>query len=1121
MIKIVRGNDFNIKLLVDEVTGKNEQGEFVTVPFDLSGASFVNVVVKSRLHSLNFPFEIDKNTVTVHINGREIPCGDYAVEITGYVNRNFRSFKHFQFSIVESDEEANIYPSPSGSEVTTVTLATHIIIGFGSNEGGSVDLSNYYTKDEVKKELEKKVSAEIGKGLSSNDYTDEDKAKLSGLHNYDDASINERMTKLEEDFANITGAVISTEEHKVSVFNYGGKKYDVFELTAELKDLPVIAGESIDIIITDQPCGNNLYLKAECLSVSIGTGDKSDFPVSSYSVKRVYVDDNMNTVATIVCNENIAEVTKAILTVRYVKGLLSFDEIELSIPTNELGIISADEVNVALPELKYNKKMCYQYSMDDGFTGVYYVHWKHIRKNKLCFTNGCGIDLIFAPASAWVTYNAYMIDLHTNTDETTKYCPWIFANKMVDFGGSLYNHGGGKYGATFINDPEAALTYENAKKSYDDNINAIQANAGIFPFVTVTPGGGSEYMQPYDEVEEKNPSEIYAYTSKTRINLETPESILGLMLSNNYRMMFNRRNLDTFYDSDDLQGIVSKIAEAYNANDKCLFSDFSHGPAYTSPESNQQTAREHMDWLHNNYGKAGNDTIWFCPMDEFFEYQLARMLSIIETSVANGFLRIKIKYPKFPHFRYFDSSLIIRKNNGTIGDITTVTPFENIVGLSHKAQSDGGLMVCFNWNKGERSLPDLAEKYTGIYESEQTEDAKWDAMYFVNQLKEDLQAPFLSRINAEEVAPVLNAVSINSGAASTYDKEVNITLNVTGTITHYKASESDDLSGIEWIESTAKNFSFTLSDGFGNKAVYVQVKSSFGVSEIKSATISYDERPAITHTVTTKSNNATYGTVTPASQTVADGGNATVNAQANDGYVIESWSGADSSTGAGEITGKATVNNVTEDKAITCNFKKEEVTPPSDKDKWILSFSWGFGDAVWDSDTGISKQMGTTSIRDLYTSTGDKKGKMKAVEFGSLNTFASLTKNMDQRGAITGDDSGIYPDKYLAQITYPYRANEEGIMKFGYQFYNLPNGNYRVKILASTIKEGFSGTGELGYNINGTEQKVDANFPLNNLSEFIIFDSVAVTDGIIDLTFYNVSDTAKNPMISIIEIEQL
>lgn len=980
-----------------------------------------------------------------------------------------------------------------------------------------------FTAEEFNKvvtEINGKVDVVKGKGLSSNDYTDEDKAKLSGLHNYDDSAINIRMSNTEKEVEDLknspsSGIVISDSEKRIGIFNFAEKQYDLFQQSFELIELPSSVDETKEYIISNTPLGDKTYLSVdEFVVIADGV-----YYTNLYSVEKMYIDSEYNTRIIVKCHE--AGAGKGIVTLRYVKDLLSFDEIELSIPTNELGIISADEVNVALPELKYNKKMCYQYSMDDGFTGVYYVHWKHIRKNKLCFTNGCGIDLIFAPASAWVTYNAYMIDLHTNTDETTKYCPWIFANKMVDFGGSLYNHGGGKYGAAFINDPEAALTYENAKKSYDDNINAIQANVGIFPFVTVTPGGGSEYMQPYDEVEEKNPSEIYAYTSKTRINLETPESILGLMLSNDYRMMFNRRNLDTFYDSDDLQGIVSKIAEAYNANDKCLFSDFSHGPAYTSPESNQQTARNHMSWLYDNYGKGGNDTIWFCPMDEFFEYQLGKILSVVKTSIADGFLKIKIKYPKFPHFRYFDSSLIIRKNAGNLGEINTVTPSENIVGLSYKKQDDGGLTVCFNWNKGERSLPELAEKYTGIYESEQTEDAKWDALYFVNQLKEDLQAPFLSRINAGEVAPVLNAVSINSGAASTYDKEVNVSLNVTGTITHYKASESNDLSGAEWVESTSKNFSFTLSDGFGNKTVYVQVKNSFGISEIKSATISYDERPAITHTVTAKSNNATYGTVTPASQTVADGGNATVNAQANDGYVIESWSGADSSTGAGEITGKATVNNVTEDKAITCNFKKEEVTPPSDKDKWILSFSWGFGDAVWDSDTGISKQMGTTSIRDLYTSTGDKKGKMKAVEFGSLNTFASLTKNMDQRGAITGDDSGIYPDKYLAQITYPYRANEEGIMKFGYQFYNLPNGNYRVKILASTIKEGFSGTGELGYNINGTEQKVDANFPLNNLSEFIIFDSVAVTDGIIDLTFYNVSDTAKNPMISIVEIEEL
>ena len=41
----------------------------------------------------------------------------------------------------------------------------------------------------LKSELNEKVDKEEGKGLSSNDYTDADKAKLAGLKNYDDTQI--------------------------------------------------------------------------------------------------------------------------------------------------------------------------------------------------------------------------------------------------------------------------------------------------------------------------------------------------------------------------------------------------------------------------------------------------------------------------------------------------------------------------------------------------------------------------------------------------------------------------------------------------------------------------------------------------------------------------------------------------------------------------------------------------------------------------------------------------------------------------------------------------------------------------------------------------------------------
>lgn len=55
--------------------------------------------------------------------------------------------------------------------------------------GGSVDLSNYYTKPETNSLLNTKVDKVAGKGLSTEDYTTEEKTKLESLHNYDDTTV--------------------------------------------------------------------------------------------------------------------------------------------------------------------------------------------------------------------------------------------------------------------------------------------------------------------------------------------------------------------------------------------------------------------------------------------------------------------------------------------------------------------------------------------------------------------------------------------------------------------------------------------------------------------------------------------------------------------------------------------------------------------------------------------------------------------------------------------------------------------------------------------------------------------------------------------------------------------
>lgn len=50
--------------------------------------------------------------------------------------------------------------------------------------GGSIDLGNYYTKGETDTKLSNKVDKVSGKGLSTNDYTTQEKTKLAGLNNY-------------------------------------------------------------------------------------------------------------------------------------------------------------------------------------------------------------------------------------------------------------------------------------------------------------------------------------------------------------------------------------------------------------------------------------------------------------------------------------------------------------------------------------------------------------------------------------------------------------------------------------------------------------------------------------------------------------------------------------------------------------------------------------------------------------------------------------------------------------------------------------------------------------------------------------------------------------------------
>ena len=70
-------------------------------------------------------------------------------------------------------------------------------------EGGEFDPDDYYTKPQTDAKIAEKVDKIAGKGLSTEDYTTEEKTKLAGLSNYDDTALSSRVDDLEDTVGDI------------------------------------------------------------------------------------------------------------------------------------------------------------------------------------------------------------------------------------------------------------------------------------------------------------------------------------------------------------------------------------------------------------------------------------------------------------------------------------------------------------------------------------------------------------------------------------------------------------------------------------------------------------------------------------------------------------------------------------------------------------------------------------------------------------------------------------------------------------------------------------------------------------------------------------------------------
>lgn len=122
-------------------------------------------------------------------------------------------------------------------ETESIELTTTLEYVAGSGQGGDYDDTALWN------ELEKKVDKVEGLGLSEENYTTEEKEKLSGLENYNDSGIKEELAKKIE-----SEVVVDTESTEDFEFGYDDTeiRQEIADLSAELEQIEN-AGLSDDI----------------------------------------------------------------------------------------------------------------------------------------------------------------------------------------------------------------------------------------------------------------------------------------------------------------------------------------------------------------------------------------------------------------------------------------------------------------------------------------------------------------------------------------------------------------------------------------------------------------------------------------------------------------------------------------------------------------------------------------------------------------------------------------------------------------------------------------------------------------------------------------------------------
>lgn len=347
---------------------------------------------------------------------------------------------------------------------------------------------------------------------------------------------------------------------------------------------------------------------------------------------------------------------------------------------------------------------------------------------------------------------------------------------------------------------------------------------------------------------------------------------------------------------------------------------------------------------------------------------------------------------------------------------------------------------------------------------------------------------------------VLRNIYINNDDARTYDRNVTLLADKEGIPTHYKAAESADLSSLGWTvwpDEKLSTVPYVLSDGSGQKTVYLQLKDNLSETAVRVDTIeavldllsaiiinggaSYTYGNAITVAFTASdsfapthymlSESASFSGaiwqefVNPASFILSSGfGNKTLYAKLRDvdrvsEVVMSAIEYREKQVSrvalrCGMQPSTASEMNVLIDAG---GLMVNNVKPMNNYEIPLYDVNGEVSEISYYNDTSIAGQMG--SINASYNPTEPEV-------YDGVYSFAAL-------------DVARYFEQYNQPETIvPYRI-----------IFKAPAGTYKVRVLGSTSSAYGTTTGNKWYECNGVKGQPDFSLQ-NNFTNFVELDNV-------------------------------